>query len=147
VAGLPMPIKIFGPRKRRTRQHVIADLAVHHVEGFILDERHTAERIYYDYGYDLMMRTFDRRGYAEPDGVFFQIKATEQLKASRRGVYDDLDIRDYNLWMHEKVSVILVVYDSVLRKAFWEDIQRYFLDDEKRKPQNGCASIFPQIRR
>jgi hypothetical protein len=26
----------IGPRKRRTRQHVIADLSVHYVEGFIL---------------------------------------------------------------------------------------------------------------
>lgn len=37
-------MKIFGPHKRRTRQHVIADLGTHHVEGFILEEGHTAER-------------------------------------------------------------------------------------------------------
>ncbi len=67
-----MASKIFGPRKRRTRQHVIADLAVHHVEGFILEDGHTAEWTYHDYGYDLVMRTFDENGYAEPDEVYFR---------------------------------------------------------------------------
>jgi hypothetical protein len=40
----------IGPRKRRTRQHVIADLSVHHVEGFVLAEGHTAQRVERDYG-------------------------------------------------------------------------------------------------
>lgn len=39
-----MPRQIFIPRKQRTRQHVIADLSIHHVEGFILEEGHTADR-------------------------------------------------------------------------------------------------------
>jgi hypothetical protein len=50
--------KIFGPRKRRTREHVIADLSVHHVEGFILEEGHTAQRLDSDYGYDLVLFTY-----------------------------------------------------------------------------------------
>jgi hypothetical protein len=37
-----MASQIRGPRKQRTRQHVIADLSVHYVEGFILEEGHTA---------------------------------------------------------------------------------------------------------
>jgi hypothetical protein len=49
-----MATKIFGPR---TRQHVIADQGVHHVEGFIIDEGHTAAEVYRDYGYDLVMST------------------------------------------------------------------------------------------
>jgi len=59
---------IFVPRKQRTRQHVIADLSVHHVEGFILEEGHTAQRLSSDYGYDLILWTFDERGYPEPGG-------------------------------------------------------------------------------
>ena len=41
-----------GPRKQRTRQHVIADQSVNHVERFIIDEGHTAQRLEKDYGYD-----------------------------------------------------------------------------------------------
>jgi hypothetical protein len=51
-----------GPRKQRTRQHVIADLSVHHVERFILEQGHTAHRLGSDYGYDLLMSTFDEQG-------------------------------------------------------------------------------------
>ena len=50
-----MPRLILIPRKRRTRQPVIADLSIHHVEGFILEEGHTAQRLERDYGYDLLL--------------------------------------------------------------------------------------------
>src|SRR5262245_28584595 len=61
---------IPGPRKRHTRQHVIADLSVHHVERFILEEGHTAQRVEKDYGCDLLLFTFDEQGYAAPCRVF-----------------------------------------------------------------------------
>ena len=47
-------------RKRRTREHVIADLSVHHVEGHVLRCGWVVERIVYDYGLDLEINTFDR---------------------------------------------------------------------------------------
>ena len=40
-------------RKRRTLQHMIADLSVHGMEAFILEAGHTALRLSSDYGYDL----------------------------------------------------------------------------------------------
>jgi len=46
-------------RKRRTREHIIADLGVNHVERHILLCGHTAERVFYDYGYDLALTTFN----------------------------------------------------------------------------------------
>src|SRR5580692_6981989 len=51
--GRYMASKIFGPRKRRTREHVIADQSVNYLERFIIDEGHIAQRLYNDYGYDL----------------------------------------------------------------------------------------------
>ncbi len=107
-----MASKIYGPRKRRTRQHVIADQAVHHVEGFILDEGHTAERYFYDYGYDLVMTTYDERGYFEPNVLYFQVKASETLQVVQGDYVCDIEVRDYNLWMYEKMPVILVLYDA-----------------------------------
>jgi hypothetical protein len=68
-----------GPRKRRTRQHIIADQSVNHVERFIIDEGHTATRMPNDYGYDLLMMTFDEKGHAEPGLVFLQLKASDSL--------------------------------------------------------------------
>lgn len=92
-----MASPFVGPRKRRTRQHVIADLSVHHVERFILEEGHTAQRLGSDYGYDLVVWTFDEKGYAEPGAIYFQLKARETLDENRTDYVFDLDIRDYNL--------------------------------------------------
>ncbi len=50
------------PRKRRTRQHVIAAQSANHVERFIIDEGHTVQRAEYDYGYDLNLITYDEQG-------------------------------------------------------------------------------------
>ncbi len=66
-----MTSQIFAPRKRRTRQHVIADQSVNHLERFIIDAGHVAQRWGSDYGYDLSLVTFDEQGYAEPDEVYF----------------------------------------------------------------------------
>ena len=38
------------PRKRRTREHVIADLSVNHVERIILEAGHAVQRPTSDYG-------------------------------------------------------------------------------------------------
>src|SRR5438093_11914181 len=105
-----MPGQSTLPRKRRTRQHVIADLSIHHVEGFILEEGHTAQRLGSDYGYDLILFTYDAQGYAEPDAVYFQFKAAESLQAVGSDYVFDLDIRDYNLWIMEQMPVILILF-------------------------------------
>lgn len=98
-----MQSPIHTPRKRRTRQHIIADLSVHYVEGLILEEGHTAERTQSDYGYDLTMWTFDQDGYPEPDFLQFQIKASDAIRiVGEAAVAFDVDLRDYNLWNCEK---------------------------------------------
>src|SRR5215471_15241534 len=118
--------KIFGPRKQRTRQHVIADQSVNHVERFIIDEGHTAQRIEKDYGYDLLLFTYDEQGYAEPGLVWLQLKAAETLQAVGTHYAFDLDIRDYNLWLVEEMPVILILFDASRRRAYWSDVQSYF---------------------
>lgn len=50
------------PRKRRDRSHIIADWSVHHVEKFVLQNGFTAERVQFDYGYDVTITTFDDSG-------------------------------------------------------------------------------------
>src|ERR1700747_3694430 len=101
-----MAQKIFGPFKRRTRQHVIADQSLNYTERFIIDEGHLAHRVEKDYGYDLLLFTFDPQGYSEPDFLSLQLKAAESLRVVGANYVFDLDIRDYNLWMREQMPVL-----------------------------------------
>ena len=137
----------IGPRKRRTRQHVIADLSVNHVERIILDEGHSVHRYASDYGYDIALTTFDGEGFAEPGLVLLQLKASENL-AESGGFYSfDLDVRDYNLWRVEDMPVILVLYDATRRKAYWLHVQGYFQDDSSRQPRKGAKTIRVRVPR
>jgi hypothetical protein len=136
-----MAIKIFVPRKKRTREHIIADQSVNHLEHYVIDEGHTAHRLGSDYGYDLMMSTFDEEGYIEPDAVYFQLKAAESLQAVGACYVFDLDIRDYNLWILDKDPVILVLFDASRRRAYWIAIQHYFQGDASRQPKKGAKTV------
>jgi hypothetical protein len=133
------------PRKQRTREHINADLSIHHVEGFILNSGHTVQRLGSDYGYDLMMWTFDEDGYAEPSIVYFQLKAMERFKLHEAECVFDLDIRDYNLWTREEVPVILVLYDAGKRKAVWLPIQRYFSSPTSPRPRKDAKTVRVRI--
>lgn len=128
------------PRKRRTRQHVIADQSVNHVERVLLDEGHAIHRIVSDYGYDLVVTTFDEQGYTEPGVVFLQLKASDALASSGENDAYDLDIRDYNLWKHENQPVFIVLYDAVKRRAYWLHVQSFFASAAHR-PQKGAKTV------
>jgi hypothetical protein len=130
-----------GPRKQRTRLHVIADQCVNHVERFIIDEGHTAQRVEKDYGYDLFLFTFDEQGYAEPGLVSLQLKAAQTLQAVGSDYVFDVDIRDYNLWMSEKFPVMLILFDASRRRAYWLDVQNYFHGEAAHRPRRGAKSV------
>jgi hypothetical protein len=114
-------------RKRRTREHIIADLSVNHVERLVLRCGWTVERTRHDYGIDLNMVTYNSHGEVENDYVSFQLKATEFLKVNADGklISIRLDWRDLLFWLNERQPVILIVYDAREDKAFWLYIQEY----------------------
>jgi hypothetical protein len=114
--------------KRRTREHVIADLSVNHVERHVLLCGHIVERRTRDYGIDLMMQTFDASGEVEPGLVLLQLKATDHLKVVSAGrlIAERLERRDLLAWLKEPMPVILVVYDAQADKAYWLHIQGGF---------------------
>jgi len=114
------------PRKKRTRQHVIAAQSVNYVERFIIDDGHTAERQFNDYGYDLVLSTYDEEGFAEEGTVYLQLKSSEKLTARGNSFVFDMDVRDYTRWMREPMPVMLVLFDASKRRAYWLYIQRYF---------------------
>ncbi len=94
-----------------------------------------------DYGYDLILSTFDEEGYAEPGLLLLQIKAAETLTLSGADYVFDLDVRDYHLWMLEPLPVVLVLYDAGRRKAYWLLVKPYFRKDASRRPQKGAKTV------
>jgi len=134
-----------GPaRKKRTRQHVIADLSANHVERHALLCGFSVERVVHDYGIDLVLFTYDANGEIENGQVFLQLKATDSptiLQDGRRIAFP-VSRSDLELWLNEPMPCILlaeagsmvtihvprtnVVDDSAIRKfaRFRDDVLR-----------------------
>lgn len=115
-------------RKQRTRQHVIADLSANHVERVALTCGYSVERVAYDYGYDLLLWTYDRHGNIENGAVHLQLKASDsfRLLSDGRTISFPLRREDLDLWLSEPMPVVLVLYDAQMDKAYWVYVQSYF---------------------
>jgi hypothetical protein len=133
--------KELARRKKRTRQHVIAAQSVNHVERFIIDAGHTAERPASDYGYDLVLFTYDEAGYAEEGSVYLQLKAAEKLSRSGDDFVFDIDVRDFALWTAELMPVVLILFDASRRRAYWVYVQRYFAGEPSRQPRRKAKTV------
>jgi hypothetical protein len=118
-------MRLSDSRKRRTREHVIADLSVNHVERFILRCGWVARRMNPDYGIDLYMETYDEQGGIQNEGVWFQLKATDKLVvvAKKRAVPVRMEWRDLLFWLNERMPGILVIYDAMQDRAWWIYLQ------------------------
>jgi hypothetical protein len=75
-----VPKKKLSSKKRRTREHIIADLSVNFVERQALLTGFSVERIVHDYGMDLVLYTYSDQGEVEPGEIYLQLKATEQAQ-------------------------------------------------------------------
>jgi hypothetical protein len=112
----------------RTREHVVADLAVNHTERQALLCGCSIERIQHDYGIDLLLFTYTNRGEVESGCIFMQVKGTERLKWSRTPGQAAFRIEREDLvgWLNEFLPVILIVYDAKADRAHWIHVQGYF---------------------
>jgi hypothetical protein len=115
-------------RKRRTREHVLADLSANYVEKQGLLCGFAIERVRLDYGIDLTVQTFNRRGEVESSRILFQLKATDRIKVSVDGgaVRCRTERADLAHWLDEPIPVVLVLYDGKADMAYWLYVQRYF---------------------
>jgi hypothetical protein len=113
--------------KRRTREHVIADLSINHAERFILKCGHVCLEVSRDYGYDLMVFTHDANGEPEKGHFYIQLKASENLRWIQAGAVISFraEWRDLRHWQAELLPVILIVYEVSTDKAYWLYVQRY----------------------
>jgi hypothetical protein len=115
-------------RKRRTREHVIADLSVNHVERHALLCGFVIEQLAHDYGIDLELITFNKRGEIDEGEILLQLKASDRLKLRpQQGAFRfRVERRDLARWLAEPMPVILIVYDARKEKAYWLYVQSYF---------------------
>jgi uncharacterized protein DUF4365 len=114
--------------KRRTREHIIADLSVNHVERQALLCGYTIERLVHDYGLDLELFTFNKKGEIEPGTVLLQLKASDRLglRAEQTTFPFRVDRADLVHWLAQPMPVILIVYDAKKGVAYWLYVQSYF---------------------
>jgi hypothetical protein len=115
-------------KKRRTREHVIADLSVNHVERHALLCGGSVERIAHDYGIDLLIATYDREGERENGAIRLQVKATDhpQIVSGGQSIVVRIDAKDFRHWLLEPMPVILVIYDARTDVAHWLYVQAHF---------------------
>src|SRR4051794_22357705 len=115
-------------RKRRTREHVLADLSANYVEKQGLLCGFAVERVRLDYGIDLMMQTFNRRGEVENSWIPFQLKGTDRINLVDDGnaLACRIERADLRHWLNETQPVILAVYDARTDVAYWLFVKEYF---------------------
>jgi hypothetical protein len=115
-------------RKRRTREHVLADLSANYVEKQALLCGFAVERVRLDYGIDLMVQTFNRRGEVENGWIPFQLKGTDRIKFVDGGsaVSCRIERADLRHWLKESQPVILTLYDARTDVAYWLFVKGYF---------------------
>jgi hypothetical protein len=115
-------------RKRRTREHVIADLSVNHVERHVLQCGFVAQRSVHDYGIDLEMTSFNKQGEIDEGKVFMQLKASDRLRLRphQEAFSFRIERSDLVLWLAQPLPVILIVYDAHEEIAYWLYVQSYF---------------------
>ena len=116
-------------KKLRTRQHIIEDLGLNHIERQILLVGNVLRRFKdYDYGYDGMIETFNERGETDNQIFLFQLKSTDniQLSNEKGGYIVDLSKRDLELWLTNLVPVLLILYDAQKDVAYFTELQSYF---------------------
>ncbi len=113
-------------RKKRTREHIIADISVNYVEHFIVTTGFSVERVEKDYGYDLVLFTYDSEGEIENGQIYLQLKATDHIQKTNDKIALSISTKDLNLWLEEPMPVILILYDAIQKEAYWLYIQAYF---------------------
>jgi hypothetical protein len=137
-------------RKRRTREHVLADLSANYVEKQALLCGYTAERVRLDYGIDLVVQTFNRRGEVESSRILFQLKATDRIATTtgENGVSCRIEQADLIHWLEEPFPVVLVLYDARKDIGYWLYVQRHVAQRMDQLHGSGRVTVsLPQSNR
>ena len=137
-----------GRRKRRPREHVIADMGMNFLERQVLRRGHQLVRVPQpEYGTDALMRHFSPHSRELENGwVEFQVKSTDHLAFVDDGQFVTCAIEMAHLrcWYWESEHpFILVLYDACKHRAFWLDVQTYV---DERELQEDASSESVTLR-
>ncbi len=119
-------------RKLRTRQHIIEDLGFNHIERQVLYAGYIIQRYSHnDYSYDGIIHTFNENSEIEAFSMMVQLKSTDNLKLTKNknSIIFDLSIRDLELWLGHTLPTIILLYDALLEKSYYMDVQAYFKEN------------------
>ena len=106
--------------KRRTRGHVVADLAVNHVERAVLLAGHTLNPIRHDYGVDATVDFYGRDGRDLSLSVALQVRGSDRPAYVAGGAFVAARVETQHLtaWLNRSLIVFLAVYDSGRDRAY-----------------------------
>lgn len=129
-------------RKRRTREHVLAGLAINFLERLALRCGWAVDPVRTDYGIDAMLFTYAPDGSIESGVVWIQSKASDapEYGRNRRHVGVRCDTRDIRAWLDEPLPVILVIYDGRREQAFWLTFTASSRVSGSSRQRYGCGS-------
>lgn len=119
-------------RKQRTREHIIEDLGINHIERHVIYAGYTFYRYTTgDYGYDASFTTFNENGEIENLQMNIQLKSTDFIKQSADKAFFLFDVskRDLELWRNASFPVLFILYDAQKEVAFYLDLKEYFKKD------------------
>lgn len=130
-------------KKKRTRQHIIADLGFNFVERQVLKAGYVIHKLIFDYGFDGIISTFDADGLVENGEIYVQVKSTDSVNYANdnKSLVLDLSIRDLELWLLNPAPVLLLLYDARKEMAHYLNLQEYF-----RKNRDFLRNIHKFVR-
>lgn len=117
-----------GTRKRRTREHVIEEMSFNFLERKVLQRSHLLARASHrEYGWDATLFHFSPSGEIENGEVRIQLKATDQLDASKPYVACRVSTKDLHYWYWEdqQIPFVLVLYDAQRHRGFWISVRQH----------------------
>ena len=99
------------------------------MERFVLRAGHTAERVHYDYGYDLILSTYNANGEVESEYTSIQLKATDapRFVENRSEIALTVERRDWDFWREQGPPVLLILFDAENEVAYWVHVQAVLL--------------------
>lgn len=142
AAPVSTPAPVGVARPQRTKEHINASKSHNCIEKFFIDKGHVVERPGEDYGYDVVVTTFDAQGYAESGDIRIQLKSSEEFDRLPTKLYISyqIKIQRYNLWVSETMPVFLILYEANHHRAYWIYVQDYFSDTAK-QPKAGAKTL------
>ena len=115
--------------KLRTRQQVIHDLALNHIEKQILLSGNVLERNKDDnYHYEGVIDLYNEQGQVSNLAIAVQLKSMDsvQLLSENARFVVDLSKQDLERWLKTEIPVLLILYDAQQDIAYFTDLQTYF---------------------